>query len=783
MQDINRAIAYEGSVWDLHIHTPLCPKGSNEFSKMSVDAYISRLITLFSKHSDLEMISFTDHNQISTEVYKKFLSKNTSVKLLIGLEADLYLEEGESGDNYKHIIFYFDDEKFDLNTQAEKINSFLKNNHIPTLANFLNFLITKIKVPFLISPHFIKQDKRGIEFNWDEESTKQNIDKYIDQMCCFWEASNNTNVQRAIELLKDFDRGDRVSVISFSDSNNFEKLENYLNNPKQYFNSLPTFNGLRLVGTDCHRIAKKRKMLTSDMKGKCIGEITQGNNRILFSPGLNSVVGGRGSGKSLLIDGAAFYLNPALSNSIFTESQPDRIDYLEKLQYCVSDLNGEPLKGHDFHFDYYNQGYAQELFRKKCDLVSTVYFKDEFSSLETYSIEQEKNNLLNKITCFEQTSPTNSNITSLDKKVVHLQDCKVISLWAKGKEDNQVAYSNFQDLFSKLTNNEIVPKELADCPEIKEAAIKYIQAIYSSTFTFNKKAILENLRYLIPDKYQAKVNAQNKEKKKKDDAIKTFKQSFASQFDKINFRVHLMNNYLAIFDSNFNKCSKKESNGYNSRKFYFQRSLHFQNLNDYLFDVFNSYFDLNKLKSFYINRKDKADLFKLIQVYCYHCSEVLLESKKDYELDDELNHLKSYKIELTNEIIFQDEFGNKKDLKTVSPGTRANLLLEYIVFKESNDPIIIDQPEDNIDNETIYTQLTTWFSELKKKRQVIVVTHDANIVVNSDSENVVLSSQIADDEFNYEYGALEYKDILDKISKILDGGKRAIERRLLKYGE
>lgn len=783
MQDINRAIAYEGSVWDLHIHTPLCPKGSNEFSKMSVDAYISRLITLFSKHSDLEMISFTDHNQISTEVYKKFLSKNTSVKLLIGLEADLYLEEGESGDNYKHIIFYFDDEKFDLNKQAEKINSFLKNNHIPTLANFLNFLITKIKVPFLISPHFIKQDKRGIEFNWDEESTKQNIDKYIDQMCCFWEASNNTNVQRAIELLKDFDRGDRVSVISFSDSNNFEKLENYLNNPKQYFNSLPTFNGLRLVGTDCHRIAKKRKTLTSDMKGKCIGEITQGNNRILFSPGLNSVVGGRGSGKSLLIDGAAFYLNPALSNSIFTESQPDRIDYLEKLQYCVSDLNGEPLKGHDFHFDYYNQGYAQELFRKKCDLVSTVYFKDEFSSLETYSIEQEKNNLLNKITCFEQTSPTNSNITSLDKKVVHLQDCKVISLWAKGKEDNQVAYSNFQDLFSKLTNNEIVPKELADCPEIKEAAIKYIQAIYSSTFTFNKKAILENLRYLIPDKYQAKVNAQNKEKKKKDDAIKTFKQSFASQFDKINFRVHLMNNYLAIFDSNFNKCSKKESNGYNSRKFYFQRSLHFQNLNDYLFDVFNSYFDLNKLKSFYINRKDKADLFKLIQVYCYHCSEVLLESKKDYELDDELNHLKSYKIELTNEIIFQDEFGNKKDLKTVSPGTRANLLLEYIVFKESNDPIIIDQPEDNIDNETIYTQLTTWFSELKKKRQVIVVTHDANIVVNSDSENVVLSSQIADDEFNYEYGALEYKDILDKISKILDGGKRAIERRLLKYGE
>ena len=472
MQDINKAIAYQGSVWDLHIHTPLCPKGSDEFSRISVDDYIHRLISLFSKHPELEMISFTDHNQISKEVYEKFLSKKTNIKLLIGLEADLYLEEGESVDNYKHIIFYFDDEKFDLNTQAEKINSFLEDNHIPTLANFLNYLITKIKVPFLISPHFIKQNKRGIEFNWDEESTKQNLDKYIDQMCCFWEASNNTNVQRAIELLKAFDRGDRVSVISFSDSNNFQKLENYLDNPKQYFNSLPTFNGLRLVGTDCRRITKERKRLVSDIKGKCIGEITQGENKIFFSDGLNSVVGGRGSGKSLLIDGAAFYLNPALSNSIFSKSQPDRINYLEKLQYCVFDLNGELLKGHSFHFDYYNQGYAQELFRQKSDLVSTIYFKDEFSSLETYNIEQEKNNLLSKIMCPEQTTPANSNITSLDKKVVNLEDYKTISLWPIGKKGSQIAYSDFQVLFSKITDNEIVPKELADCPEIKKAAIK-----------------------------------------------------------------------------------------------------------------------------------------------------------------------------------------------------------------------------------------------------------------------------------------------------------------------
>ena len=784
MQDINNAIAYDSSIWDLHIHTPLCPKGSNEFSKLSIDEYIERLISLFSKHPDLKMISFTDHNSISIEVYKKFLSKNTGIKLLIGSEVDICLDdEAKAKNDFKHIIFYFDDEKFNLDSQGVQINQYLKKNPSPTLFSFLNFLITKIKVPFLISPHFIKQDKRGIEYNWDEETTKQNIDKYIDQMCCFWEASNNTNIQKAIDLLKEFDRGERVSVISFSDSNNFSKLENYLDHPCQYFNSLPTFNGLRLTGTDCHRICFSKKFLTNDLKGKCIGKIIQGENEICLSPGLNSVVGGRGSGKSLLIDGTAFYLNPNLIKSIFSESQPERISYLSGLQYDVYDLNNDSLKEHEFHFDYYNQGYAQELFRKKCDLVSTIYFKDEFSQLIDYNMDQEKNELLKRIKCIEQSTPASSNLTSLDKKIIKISENKVIPLWSKGKKNILIKYQDFQELFAAITDEAIIPPELNKNLEIRNAALNYAQAIYHATCQENQNAILGNLKYLISENYQIKVNNQNKEKKKKDDTIENFKLAFASQFGKINFRVKLMNKYFDLYTMRFEKSDRKESKGFGKRKFYFQRRLKFQSISDYLFETFSEYFDSAKLKAFNAGKKNKSDLFKLIQLYCYHCNDVLLDSKNEADLDAELQKLKSYKITITNEIIFQDEAGNKKNLATVSPGTRANLLLEYIVFKESDNPIIIDQPEDNIDNETIYTQLTTWFSELKKKRQVIVVTHDANIVVNSDSENVIVCNQTNDDEFNYEYGALEYGDILDKVSKILDGGKRAIERRLLKYGE
>ena len=118
----------------------------------------------------------------------------------------------------------------------------------------------------------------------------------------------------------------------------------------------------------------------------------------------------------------------------------------------------------------------------------------------------------------------------------------------------------------------------------------------------------------------------------------------------------------------------------------------------------------------------------------------------------------------------------------MSPGTQTNILMEYIVSKQTEIPLLIDQPEDNIDNETIYSKLTEWFEKLKMKRQVIVVTHDANIVINADAENVIIATKNENNSFNYIYGALEYGDILNRISIILDGGVEAVERRLKKYG-
>ncbi len=107
--------------------------------------------------------------------------------------------------------------------------------------------------------------------------------------------------------------------------------------------------------------------------------------------------------------------------------------------------------------------------------------------------------------------------------------------------------------------------------------------------------------------------------------------------------------------------------------------------------------------------------------------------------------------------------------------------MEYIVYKKTDKPLLIDQPEDNVDNQTIYTQLKKWFVDMKFKRQVIVVTHDANIVINADSENVTIAKQTHENKFEYKYGPLEYGDILESAATILDGGKEAVQRRLTKY--
>jgi len=124
------------------------------------------------------------------------------------------------------------------------------------------------------------------------------------------------------------------------------------------------------------------------------------------------------------------------------------------------------------------------------------------------------------------------------------------------------------------------------------------------------------------------------------------------------------------------------------------------------------------------------------------------------------------------------------DIRKLSPGTRGIvLLLLYLALDEGDDrPLIIDQPEENLDPKSIFDELVGLFLSAKHKRQVILVTHNANLVVNTDADQVIVASVGPHrpgelPPIKYMSGGLESAEIRKAVCDILEGGERAFQER------
>ncbi len=124
------------------------------------------------------------------------------------------------------------------------------------------------------------------------------------------------------------------------------------------------------------------------------------------------------------------------------------------------------------------------------------------------------------------------------------------------------------------------------------------------------------------------------------------------------------------------------------------------------------------------------------------------------------------------------------DIEQLSPGTRGIvLLLLYLAIDAEDDrPLIIDQPEENLDPQSIYQELVHRFRDAKKRRQIIIVTHNANLVVNTDADQVIVAQCGSHRPgqlplITYESGSLENPLIRQHVCDILEGGERAFKER------
>lgn len=127
---------------------------------------------------------------------------------------------------------------------------------------------------------------------------------------------------------------------------------------------------------------------------------------------------------------------------------------------------------------------------------------------------------------------------------------------------------------------------------------------------------------------------------------------------------------------------------------------------------------------------------------------------------------------------------SEKSLSSLSPGERgALLLIFYLLVDEDNVPVVLDQPDENLDNETVFDLLVPCIREAKRHRQVIVVTHNPNIAVVCDADQVVHASIDKSDGFevSYETGAIESPVMNKHLLDVLEGTRPAFDDRDDKY--
>lgn len=209
----------------------------------------------------------------------------------------------------------------------------------------------------------------------------------------------------------------------------------------------------------------------------------------------------------------------------------------------------------------------------------------------------------------------------------------------------------------------------------------------------------------------------------------------------------------------------------------------------------------NKILDFFDNRRKKfddlevKDLINEDEVISFkniiklnHKLEKLLQKDKNLEQQfRDSKKLIDFYMSLWDLESFSVEYDILLDGKKVlqlSPGERgALLIIFYLLIDKSDIPLIIDQPEDNLDNESVFEYLVPYIKSAKQRRQIIIVTHNPNIAVVSDAEQIIFTEINKSDKnkVTYKCGAIEDELINEKITKVLEGTLPAFDNRTKKY--
>ena len=761
---------------DIHIHTSENP----DCLKLDYD-----VDTLFknirqSSQGQNALISFTDHNTINKQVYLDALPKcGNDIHLLLGVELHIHYVKTTQA-YHCHMLF-----KNDITAdEIDKINAILdklypnkvvekKDESIPTIEELINEFDS---YDFVLLPHggqthatFDKAIPADRRFD-----TMMERSVYYNQFDGFT-ARSESGRDETDQYFKRLGISGFVNLITCSDNYTPARYPEAKDSKAEpliptWMYASPTFEGLRLSLSEKSRLVYQ--MQKPELWAAYIEQVKYSNDKIdidvNFSSGLNVVIGGSSSGKTLLVD------------SIWRKLSHDNFEDSYYNAFEVSNINVTNSSGIQPHYlsqNYIMQvvGDSEEHQIEDIDIIRSI-FSDNTEVLTI--VEAGLATLKKDISQLIQTVKSIESIESKLKKTLQIGQLLVLRAVKKNLFDTFLPKEDVRDVihYSKAKKDKHIEtlteiKAFIDRNPLTKAptdSIDELMNLLNSLFKYSEleDSVYDVIRYAT-DNYAAELKAENQEEQTKT-------QEFEGLIDNIIQYVYLNNKFKKHLNSIANYKVKIDTKEIVSAGHHLFISNQFKMDKNTVLEVFN-----NLLKT-----GNKIDNFGSIQPHNLFESNFSKKNPKVQDYDDFSRRVYD-DFSKQNKTVYKIRTKDDKDFENLSAGWKTSVLLDLILgYDKDIAPIIIDQPEDNLATKYINDGLVESIKKVKTQKQIILVSHNATIPMMGDAQQIIYcentKGKIVIRSAPLE-GAIDGKPVLDLIASITDGGKPSIKKRVKKY--
>lgn len=777
------------SVWlktDLHIHSEESNKTKdNDYTgKLTYDNLVSALID-----KEVSLFSITDHNTVNIELYRTLIEKRDdlikkNLNFIIGAEIDFY--DISVHDKAFHMLVYFDTgdlgiikKIFEKLYEVEDIEDIGKTVKKFTISDFFKIVFSYGVKDIITIPHYRDKDN-GLP-------SKDSIDKFVYTVFNALEDSNNSEkIASSIKYYND-NNYKEVPVVVFSDNHN---IDNYPNGKNESDNTTSIcvmgnidypFESIKMAFQDVDtRISIERTGTRNSKIGYTyIEEIKIDDQTIKFSPYQNTIIGGFGTGKSFLLD--MILKGKDNVNQKYNQLANKYNNFEIKLStgININSLNEIKHKIKIIEFEQYKDIYFKEILEEEDKNRLEKNLDIKFPNLEKKEIfkYEELINSYKKLKEYSEEALTDK----INYSVYSQKSDKEYSFKNENIEDVFVKSEYIENLLENLeieSNKEILEDiEIYENDEKEQImAVKSLisnKNIEYSNFNIKTSELIVMIEEFICDKNRA-VEERESKLTGTVEIVNKIKDNLKQQISELNvLRLKSEEFEKTYSDLSFNeyKNVKEEVSLFKNYKLIAQ----YKTNND----------EKNLLDSIFKSNHRKTTVFASI-ISMISAGEELFNKKTFEENVRKFVEWFNSNFANINYDIYQDNLSILKK----SAGEKANAIINIIFEKIKNysekkvqSIIILDQPEDNLDNKGIESQVVNEIRKMKKDNilpQLICVTHNANISITADSENIIVASKF-ENTCRYENGGLENPEFSDKVCAIVEGSKEALKRRGTKF--